>query len=143
MADRTWPYPVDSFRSTRPDTFIVQVASTDFRDIFYHGGAFSLESALYYQKVEHVALGVLAVQEKYLTELQLCIILNSQRKRGGLFGEIAIELDFIKMDDVGALLKMQGEKHIRIGEVLVLFGAIIRDDMESCLQRFHAPVREK
>jgi hypothetical protein len=112
--------------------------------LLYEGkiDAYELDSALHYQKVEHVALGVLAVQEKYLTEQQLRIILKSQRGRGGLFGEIAIELNFIKRDDVGALLKMQGEKHIRIGEVLVLFGAIIRDDMESCLQRFLAPVRE-
>ncbi len=102
--------------------------------------AYELESALQYQKVEHIALGVLALQKKYLTERQLCIILNSQSRRGGLFGEIAIELDFIKRDDVGVLLKMQGEKHIRIGEVLVLFGAIRRDHMESCLQSFHASV---
>ncbi len=81
--------------------------------------AYELESALRYQKEGDVILGVLAVQEKYLTEWQLCIILDSQRERGGLFGEVAIELSFIKRDDVGALLKMQGEKHIRIGEVLV------------------------
>ncbi len=108
--------------------------------LLYEGkiDAYELESALYYQKEEYVILGVLAVQEKYLTEWQLCVILDSQRKRGGLFGEIAIELSFIKRDDVGALLKMQGEKHIKLGEVLVLFGAISRDDMESCLQNFHA-----
>nr|MBC8554907.1 hypothetical protein [Candidatus Brocadiales bacterium] len=55
-------------------------------------------------------------------------------------GEIAIELGFINEDGVDALLKMQGEKHIRIGEVLVLFGAISRDDMESRLNDFHASV---
>jgi hypothetical protein len=110
--------------------------------LLYEGkiDAYELERALHYQKVKYVALGVLAVQEKYLTERQLSIILNSQRGRGGLFGEIAIELDLIERDDVGALLKMQGEKHIRIGEVLVLFGAISRDDMGSCLQYFHSSV---
>jgi hypothetical protein len=100
--------------------------------------AHELESAFHFQKVEHVGLGVLAVQEKYLAEWQLCIILDSQRSRGGFFGEIAAELGFMNKDDVSSLLKKQSEKHIKIGEVLVLFGAISRDDMESHLQEFHA-----
>ena len=43
--------------------------------------AYELESALQYQKEEHVSLGELAVQERYLTERQLCTILNSQSRR--------------------------------------------------------------
>ncbi len=49
-------------------------------------------------------------------------------------------MGFINEEDVDAFLKMQGEKHIKVGEVLVLFGAISRADMESCLQRFHVSV---
>ena len=99
---------------------------------------YELESALNYQKEGHVALGVLAVQEKYLSGRQLCDILDYQRVAGGgLFGEIAIELGFLNKDDVNVLLKMQNEKHIRIGEVLVLFGAISRENMESELKCFH------
>ena len=104
---------------------------------------YELVYALNYQKEGHIVLGVLAVQEKYLNELQLCDILDHQRERGGLFGEIAIELGFLNEEDVDALLNMQGEKHIKIGELLVLFGAISRDDMESCLQKFHAFVPEE
>jgi hypothetical protein len=100
--------------------------------------AHELESAFRFQEVEHVDLGVLAVQEKYLAEWQLCIILDSQRSRGGFFGEIAAELGFMNKDDVSSLLKKQSEKHIKIGDVLVLLGAISRDDMESHLQEFHA-----
>ncbi|MBC8554962.1 MAG: hypothetical protein H8D23_35565, partial [Candidatus Brocadiales bacterium] len=80
--------------------------------------AYELESAIHYQNVEHVVLGVLALQEEHLNERQLCDVLDYQRERGGLFGEIAIELGFINEDGVDALLKKQGEKHIRIGEVL-------------------------
>ncbi len=113
----------------------------DFGEFLLYEGkvdAYELENALNYQKNENVVLGVLAVQEKYLTEWQLCIILDSQRERGGRFGEIAIELGYINEGDIGALLKMQDEKHIRIGEVLVLFGAIGREEMELNLQLFHA-----
>ncbi len=99
--------------------------------------AYELESALLYQNVEHVVLGILAMHEEYLSNLQLCEILDYQRERGGLFGEIAIELGFLKEEDVDTLLKMQSERHIRIGEVLVLFGAVSREDMEAELKCFH------
>jgi hypothetical protein len=102
--------------------------------------AYELEGALHYQSVEHVALGIFAVREKYLNNKQLCDVLDCQRERGGLFGEIAIELGFINKDGVDALLNMQREEHIKIGEVLVLFGAISREDMESLLPVFHALV---
>lgn len=102
--------------------------------------AYELESALRYQNVEHIALGVLAIREKYLNGQQLCDVLDYQRLVGGLFGEIAVKFGFLNEEDVDALLKMQDENHIRIGGVLVLFGAISREDMESELQDFHAHV---
>lgn len=110
--------------------------------LLYEGkvDAYELESALHYQNVEHVALGVLAVQEEHLNERQLCDILDCQRERGGLFGEIAIVLGFINEEDVDVLMEMQAIENIEIGEVLVLFGAISREDMESRLQEFHASV---
>ncbi len=113
---------------------------TGFGEFLVYKGsidAHELESALHYQNVEHIALGVLAVQEKYLNNKQLCNILDIQRERGGLFGQIAVELGFLNEFDLDNLLKMQDEKHIRIGEVLVLFGAISREDMESELNCFH------
>ncbi len=38
------------------------------------------------------------------------------------------------------ICKEYGGKYIKIGEALVLFGAIRRADMESCLQRFYVSV---
>ena len=104
---------------------------------------YELENALRYQRVEHIALGVLAIQEKYLNARQLCDVMDYQRANGGLFGEIAIELSYLKEEDVDTLLIMQSEKHIKIGEILVLLGAISREEMELCLQYFHALVLEE
>ena len=108
--------------------------------LLYEGkvDVYELDIALRYQKEEHVALGVLAVQEKHLNELQLCDILDSQRERGGLFGEIAIELGLLSEGCVNVLLMMQKGNNRRIGEILVMFGAVSRDDMEYHLQTFHA-----
>jgi len=107
--------------------------------LLYQGriDAHELESALHYQNVEHVTIGVLAIQEEYLTSLQLCDVLDYQRLAGGLFGEIAIELGFLTKDGVDDLLDKQSKNHIRIGEVLTLFGAISREDMEYELKCFH------
>ena len=107
--------------------------------LLYQGriDAHELESALHYQNVEHVTIGVLAIQEEYLTNLQLCDVLDYQRLAGGLFGEIAIELGFLTKDGVDDLLDKHSKNHIRIGEVLTLFGAISREDMEYELKCFH------
>ena len=120
-----------------------KVARKRFGEFLLHEGEideYNLERALRYQRVEHVALGVLAVQEKYLNERQLCDIKGYQRERGGLFGEIAIKLGLLKDDCVNTLLEIQKRKNVRIGDLLVMFGAISREDMESQLQYFCAMV---
>jgi hypothetical protein len=99
---------------------------------------YELELALNFQKQKHVALGVLAVQEKFIDSSQLCTVLDYQRhRRKEIFGEVAIELGFLSKDDVDTLLDMQEKSHIQIGEVLVLFGALTREDMEEELKEFH------
>jgi len=104
---------------------------------------YELENALRYQRVEHITVGVLAIQEKYLNARQLCKVLDYQRENGGLFGEIAIEMGYLKEEEVDTLLTMQSEKHIKIGEILVLLGAISREEMELYLQYFHASALEE
>jgi hypothetical protein len=47
-----------------------------------------------------------------------------------------MELGFLGKDDVDTLLEMQDESHIRIGEILILLGAITREDMEEVLNEF-------
>ncbi len=99
--------------------------------------AYELELALDFQKQKHVSIGVLAVQEGLLADRQLCVVLDYQRLRGkGLFGELAVELGFLSQGDVDTLLEMQDESHIRIGEVLILLGAITREEMEVALNEF-------
>ena len=72
-----------------------------------------------------------------MDDKQLFVVLDYQRLRGkGLFGEIAVELGFLSKDEIDTLLEMQKESHIRIGEVLILLGAVTREDMEEALEEF-------
>ncbi len=109
--------------------------------------------ALKFQKEEHITLGTVAVKEKYLNNYQLRTILDFQKEKGGLFGKIAIKLGFLNNEDVNKLLEKQEdaykllEKHkgkkMRIGDILVLIGAINRKDMEGELKQFHKIVGKK
>ncbi len=102
---------------------------------------YELSLSLDFQKQKHLTIGILAVQEGVLDDKQLCDILDCQRLRGNvLFGELAVELGFLSQDDVDTLLEMQDESHIKIGEVLILLGAITREDMEKELKEFHSVV---
>lgn len=65
------------------------------------------------------------------------------RERGGLFGEIAIELGFLTKDDVDKLLILQKKKRNFLGEILVLYGAISKDEMEDELRQFYETVGRK
>jgi len=49
---------------------------------------------------------------------------------GGLFGEIVVELKLINKNDVNKLFILQNKKRNLLGDILVLCGAISRDDME-------------
>lgn len=103
--------------------------------------AYELSLALDFQKQKHLIIGVLAVQEGFLNDRQLCAVLDLQRLRGkGLFGEIAVEMGFLGQDEVDAILELQEKSHIRIGEILIMLGAITRKDMEETLKEFHGAV---
>ena len=63
---------------------------------------------------------------------------NGDKDTGIGFGEFLLYEGNIDVHDLeSALYYQKKEKHIRIGEVLVLSGAISRKDMESELKCFH------
>ncbi len=99
-----------------------------------------LEAALKSQEEEHITLGVLAVRENLLNNKQLSAILDNQREKrekGGLFGEIAIELGFLTRDDIDKLLILQKKARNLLGEILILYGAISKNDLEDELRQFY------
>ncbi|MEK6767297.1 MAG: hypothetical protein AABY49_13880 [Planctomycetota bacterium] len=103
-----------------------------------------LEDALKFQREEHITLGVLAIRENALNNEQLSTILDYQREKGGgLFGKIAIDLGFLSKKVVDKLLILQKKKHNLIGEILVLYGAIGKEEMEEELRQFHEAAGRK
>ncbi len=79
----------------------------------------------------------MALRENFLNKKQLGTILKYQRMNGGLFGEIAVALEYIRQNDIKKLLILQKKKRSLSRDILVLNGAISRDDMEEELKIFH------
>ncbi len=101
-----------------------------------------LDVALKLQTEKSLRLGVLAVEDGLLTEQQLSAILDRQREAEdtGLFGEIAVNMNLLSKEQVNQLLDKQKEYDKIIGQILVLSGAISRNEKEKELDLFYKTI---
>ena len=97
-----------------------------------------LDVALKFQTEKSLKLGALAVEDGLLTEQQLSAIMDRQRavEDAGLFGEIAINMKLLSKEQVSSLLEKQKEYDHIIGQILVLSGALSKNEKEKELELF-------
>ncbi len=95
-----------------------------------------LTNALKSQTGDFVNFGDMAINGNVLTKEQVNAIMDLQRKQGGFFGDIAVKLGFLKEGEVENRLGIHDRKRYLIGEKLVHFGAISKEDMEAELKQF-------
>ncbi len=95
-----------------------------------------LTNALKSQTGDFVIFGDMAINGNVLTKEQVNAIMDLQRKQGGFFGDIAVKLGFLKEGEVENRLGIHDRKRYLIGEKLVHFGAISKEDMEAELKQF-------
>ncbi len=96
-----------------------------------------LENALKSQTEDFVVFGEHAINTNILTKEQVSSIMDIQREQGGFFGDIAVKLEFLIEGEVEKCLGIHDRKRYLIGEKLVSFGAISKEDMEGELKQFH------
>ena len=60
----------------------------------------------------------------------------------GLFGEIAINMQFLSIEQVNSLLNKQKEYDSILGQILVLSGALSKGKKEEELELFHKKLEE-
>ena len=103
-----------------------------------------LDVALKFQTEKSLRLGALAVEDGLLTEQQLSTIMDRQRavEDAGLFGEIAINMQLLSIEQVNALLNKQKEYDNILGQILVLSGALSKSKKEEELKLFHKKLEE-
>ncbi|MBC8550468.1 MAG: hypothetical protein H8D23_12555 [Candidatus Brocadiales bacterium] len=104
-----------------------------------------LDVALKLNTEQGIRLGVLAIDDGLLTEGQLSAILDHQREvaDAGLFGEIAIHMKFLSIEQVNDLLEKQKEHEKVVNKILVLSGALNKNEEEEELKQFYKMVVRK
>jgi len=104
-----------------------------------------LDVALKFQTEKSLRLGALAVEDGLLTEQQLGTIMDRQRavEDAGLFGEIAINMQLLSIEQVNSLLNKQKEYDSILGQILVLSGALSKGKKEEELKLFHKKLEEE
>ena len=75
--------------------------------------------ALDHQQRNRVPIGALALKNKILTMKQVMTVLNQQCDTNKLFGEMSVQLGFMREKDVADLLEEQRKLCPPIGEVLL------------------------
>ncbi len=95
-----------------------------------------LEKALKFQTENFIILGEMAISENVLNKEQVSAILELQKAQGGFFGDIAVKLGFLKKGELEKRLEIHRERFL-IGEKLVAYGAISKEDMEEEFKHFH------
>lgn len=78
-----------------------------------------LMDALTFQKTVHVKLGVMAINEGYMTSLQVEEVHEKQKQVDKRFGEIAVELGYLTEEQVDKLISNQKQGHLFLAQALV------------------------
>ncbi|MDF2722847.1 MAG: hypothetical protein K0Q59_2522 [Paenibacillus sp.] len=78
-----------------------------------------LRTVLDYQKITHVKLGLIAVNESMMTPEQVEEVHSLQTRVDKKFGELAVELGYLTEDRLKHLLTVQQENHLLLGQALM------------------------
>jgi hypothetical protein len=95
-----------------------------------------LNNALEAQRDKQIAIGVIAVEHKYLTMANIFEILKHQTDTSLYFGEAAVELGFLSTDEVNTLLTIQQATRPKVGDILVDMGLITSRELNRHLDRY-------
>jgi glutamate 5-kinase len=93
--------------------------------------------ALNEQKKNRLPIGTVAVMEKFLTYKDVYEILNKQvAEPEKNFGELALELELLNLEELEKIVGLQKEKNPHVGEILIEYGFIDRERLQNELNAF-------
>lgn len=99
-----------------------------------------LIDALDIQIKQRALIGQLAKQNKMISGKDLLRILNAMRKPGNtkkLFGEVAVSLGLLSIEQIDKLLETQNESSEPIGGILVSMGKMTKSQQKVLLKEFY------
>lgn len=95
-----------------------------------------LELAFEQQQSTRIKLGVLAINEGYMTTKQIEEVHTSQMKMDKKFGEIAMELNYLTAEQLETLLSSQKKQHLLLGQALIDNHSITIDQFSDALSQY-------
>lgn len=103
----------------------------------------SLDDAVKVAAGVRLLLGELLLKAKKLTQAQIDLALQEQRRTGEKIGEVFVRLGFLMEHELNVLLAFQqhqggqapASEKLRLGEILVSTGQITREQLEDVLTR--------
>jgi len=105
----------------------------------------NLDDAISIQRTTRPPIGEFALDKKWLTREKIFKILNAQKEpegKGKLFGEVAIELEFLDVSQVSDLVISQNYPATFIGEILLSQKTINRNQLICALTEFNTLIKE-
>lgn len=96
----------------------------------------ALREAMECEKEYRVKLGILAIDQGFMTSGQVEDIHNQQKQKDRKFGELAIENGYLTQENVDQLLLEQKEAHVSLGQVLIDQGLFSLADIERILEEY-------
>lgn len=101
--------------------------------------SFALVQALNIQRRRGlIPLGEIALHDKLISAENLLNILDIQSNTGRRFGDIALEFGYLTESQINVLCKKQMQLHSHIGEILVEMNKIKADELDRLLAEFNA-----
>ena len=104
-----------------------------------------LDRALLTQRTTRPPLGQLALDKEWLTREKIFKILNAQKepeRKGRLFGEVAMELEFLDESQVSELVISQNYPATFIGEILLSQKTINKNQLIRALTDFNCLIKQ-
>ena len=95
-----------------------------------------LNSALEAQRDKQIAIGVIAIEHKYMTMSNVFEILKHQTDTSLYFGEAAVELGLLSEDEVNTLLTIQQATRPKVGDILVEMGLMTNKELNRHLDKY-------
>ncbi|MCP4604547.1 MAG: hypothetical protein GY847_29165 [Proteobacteria bacterium] len=99
-------------------------------------GRGQLQTALDLMDKRNLPLGVLAINEGYLSEKDVYNLNRLQRNKDSYLGELAIEYELMTQKQISRLLEKQRSNNFRIGDALVELGFLSKNDVEKTFNEY-------
>lgn len=99
-----------------------------------------LADAIHLQKENNALIGTIALAQGFLDKRQLNHLIRRQLKVDERIGKLAVDEDFMTEEQLEAVLSVQANNHLYLGESLIRLGTISHQSLHEALKDFETQI---